>query len=94
MTVRSTAAILADLDAVARGTFPDRDFPPPHADTRVFTELGLASIDVVVLAEQVEAHYGRPLPFGPFLARLRDAKADDFTLGELAAFLQPHVGGP
>ena len=91
--MRPAAAIRADLAAVIRRTFPDRDFfGPVAAGTRVFADLGLASIDLVVLAERLERHYGRKLPFGPFLKGLRDRGADDLELGELVAFLQQHAG--
>lgn len=95
MTLRSVDQILRDLDDVTRRTFPDRDFSAPAAsETRVFADLGLASIDLVVLGEKLEQFYGRRLPFGPFLAGLRARGADDLELGELATFLQQHVGGP
>ena len=71
--------------------FPDRDFQAGRPRTRVFADLGLASIDVVVLGERLEQHYGRRLPFGPFLASLRTRGADDLALGELVTFLQQHV---
>jgi acyl carrier protein len=91
--MRSADEILADLAGVVRRTFPDRDFPDAvDADTRVFADLGLASIDIVVLAEKLESHYGRRLPFGAFLKGLRDRGADDLPVGELVAFLQPHAG--
>ena len=83
----------AALAAVLRTAFPDRDEPAdvgPH--TRLFADLGLASIDVIVLAEQVEKHYGRKLPFPQFLAVLRAKNAQDIELGELVAFLNQHVG--
>lgn len=84
--------ILADLAAVVRRAFPDRDFPEAVGmHTRVLADLGLASIDVVVLAEQLGTHYGKRLPFGAFLKGLRDRGADDIALGELVAFLQAHV---
>ena len=84
--------VLADLAAVVRWAFPDRDFPVVvTADTRVLADLGLASIDVVVLAEQLGAFYGKRLPFGTFLKELRDRGADDIQLGELVRFLQAHV---
>lgn len=90
--MKSAADIHADLAAVMRRTFPDRDFPGPADDaTRVFGDLGLASIDLIVLAERLEQHYGRRLPFGPFLKGLRDRGADDLELGELVRFLQQHT---
>ena len=90
--MRTADEILADLAAVVRRAFPDRDFPDEVGPgTRVFADLGLASIDVVVLAERLEGHYGRKLPFGPFLKGLRDRGADDLAVGELVAFLQQHA---
>ena len=84
--------VLADLAAVVRRTFPDRDFPDAVGpDTRVLADLGLASIDIVVLAEQFGAFYGKRLPFGTFLKGLRDRGADDIALGELVKFLQANL---
>jgi acyl carrier protein len=84
--------ILHDLRTVVRRTFPDRDFPEDvDGSTRAFADLGLASIDLVVLAEKFEGYYSRRLPFGVFLKDLRDRGADDVELGDLVAFLQKHV---
>ena len=92
MTNRTPASIYHDLANVMATTFPDRDFPAAVGpDTRVFADLGLASIEVVVLGERLEQFYGRRLPFGPFLAGLRTRGADDLELGDLVAFLQQHV---
>ena len=93
MTARPAERVLADLVEVMRRTFPDRDYSGPVTPaTRVFADLGLASIDLVVLAEKLEVFYGRRLPFGPFLKGLRDRAAEDLTLGELVGFLQQHTG--
>lgn len=90
--MRSTEDILAALGEVVRQTFPDRDFPEPvELSMGAFGDLGLASIDLVVLAERLDAHFGKRLPFGTFLKGLRDRGADDLQLGELVAFLQKHV---
>jgi acyl carrier protein len=90
--MRSAQELLAGLAEVVRRTFPDRDFPDAvESSTRVFGDLGLASIEVVVLAERLDAHFGVRLPFGTFLKGLRDRGAEDLTLGELVAFLQQHV---
>jgi acyl carrier protein len=88
----SRESILRDLAEVLTTTFPDRDFPSDIGrGTRVFADLGLASIDVVVLGERLEQFYGRRLPFGPFLAGLRARGADDLALGDLVDFLQQHA---
>jgi acyl carrier protein len=90
--MRTADEILAELAAVVRATFPDRDFPDPvDPATRVFADLGLASIELVVLAERLDIHFGRRLPFGTFLKGLRDRGTDDLEVGELVGFLQKHV---
>ena len=87
--MRTSEQIVADLADVLRRAFPDREYSGPvGADTRVLADLGLASIDVVVLAERLEQFYGRRLAFGPFLAGLRDRGADDLELGDLVEFLR------
>ena len=87
--MRTSEQIVADLADVLRRTFPDRVYSGPVGpDTRVLGDLGLASIDVVVLAERLEQFYGRRLAFGPFLAGLRDRGADDLELGDLVEFLR------
>jgi acyl carrier protein len=92
MTPSTSDVILRDLANVMAATFPDRD-PPPGigAEMRLFADLGLASIDVVVLGERLEQYYSRRLPFGSFLADLRKRGADDLALGDLVEFLQQHV---
>jgi acyl carrier protein len=54
-------------------------------------DLGMASIDAVVLGETVELHYGRKLPFGQFLAELGRRGVRDIEVGALAEFLRQHV---
>jgi len=92
MTERTTEVILQNLGEVMAAAFPDRDLPMDVGrETRVFADLGLASIDVIVLGERLEQFYGRRLPFGPFLAGLRANGADDLVLGDIVAFLRSHV---
>ena len=83
--------ILNDLDAVVAETWPDRDFPPVDLESKAFADLGLASIDLVVLAERLEKRYAKKLPFGAFLKSLRDRGADDVSIGDLVAFLEQHA---
>ncbi|VTU00501.1 Acyl carrier protein OS=Singulisphaera acidiphila (strain ATCC BAA-1392 / DSM 18658 / VKM B-2454 / MOB10) GN=Sinac_5566 PE=4 SV=1 [Gemmataceae bacterium] len=89
---RSAEQLYADLATVVATAFPDRDVSVAIGpDTRVFADIGLASIELVVLGERLEQFYGRKLPYGPFLAGLRNRGAEDLELGELVAFLQAHV---
>ncbi len=59
--------------------------------TRFFADLGLASIDAVVLGEMLQDHYGRPLPFGDLMAELGRRDDRDLSIGELTAFLVRHL---
>ena len=61
----------------------------PH--TRFFDDLGCASIDAVVLGEQLEQHFGQPLPFNELLMDLGQRGATDLEIGELAAFVHRHL---
>jgi len=57
-------------------------------DSRFFGDLGLSSIDVIVLGDRLEQHYHRPLRFADALPELARAGYDDVTLTELAALVQ------
>jgi acyl carrier protein len=84
--------IYRGLRTVMERTFPDRDYPNDVGPTTtLFGDLGLASIDLVVLAEKLETYYGKRLPFGAFLTDLRNRNATDVNLGELVAFLVVNV---
>jgi acyl carrier protein len=88
MTTQATEpAILADLARVF-ADFGGREYSGPISPTtRFFADLGLASIDAVVLGETLQERYGRPLPFGDLMADMGRREDRDLTLGELASFL-------
>jgi acyl carrier protein len=87
MTPATDSIILADLAQVF-ADFQGREYSGPITpSTRFFADLGLASIDAVVLGETLQERYGRPLPFGELMADLGRREDRDLTLGELAAFL-------
>ena len=84
-------AILADLARVF-GDFSGREYSGPiEPETRFFADLGLASIDAVVLGETLQERYVRPLPFAALLADLGRREDRDLTMGELASFLAAHL---
>ena len=60
-------------------------------DTRFFADLGLASIDAVVLTETLQKHYGRTLPFHELIAEVGRRAQRDLSIGELVAFLESHL---
>ncbi|RUL87435.1 acyl carrier protein [Tautonia sociabilis] len=89
----SESEILDDLGRVL-SDFQGREYSGPIGpETRFFEDLGLASIDAVVLGEALQDRYGRPLPFGELMAELGRREDRDLRVGELAAFLARHLGG-
>jgi acyl carrier protein len=61
--------------------------------TRFFADLGLASIDAVVLGERLQEHYGRPLPFNELMGEIGRRTQRDLSIGELVAFLAANLPG-
>jgi acyl carrier protein len=62
------------------------------ADTLLFGDLGLASLDLVVLGTTIQERYGR-VPFAEFLADMGKRAIRDVTVGELATFVDLHRVG-
>ena len=84
-------AILATL-ARMLADFQGREYSGPiDRDTMFFADLGLASIDAVVLGEELQAHYGQDLNFGEMMADLGQREDRDLNIGELASFLAKHL---
>jgi acyl carrier protein len=87
----SDAEILAEIRGALRdalGVDPPR---PIDAETRLFADLGLASIDAVVLGEALQARRGRTLPFEVLLADLGRRRERDLEIGELIQFVRNYV---
>ena len=82
--LRDVNAILVDRLGVAPST-------PIDEGTRFFADLGLASIDAVVLSEAIQQHYGRALPFHELMAEIGRRTDRDLSIGELVAFLGEHL---
>lgn len=83
--------ILDDLRQVFRDGLGVEPIDPITPATRFFADLGLASIDAVVLGEELHKRYGRPLPFNDLLAELGGRAERDLTVGELVVFLQRNL---
>jgi acyl carrier protein len=87
----SERELLNDLACVL-ADFGGREYSGTiDGETRFFADLGLASIDAVVLGETLQARYGRPLPFAELMADLGRRKDRDLSIGELATFLARHL---
>jgi acyl carrier protein len=88
---RDAEQVLAEVSDIVRN-FNGREYSGeigPH--TRFFADLGMVSIDAVVLAETLEGYYGQTFPFNEFLAEIGAREQRDLELGELTAFLHKHL---
>jgi acyl carrier protein len=80
--------LLEVLDELAGDWDYDGEVGP---DTRLLADLGLESLDLVVLGTMVQQRWGA-LPFAEWLAELGERPVDDrdVTTAELAAFVERH----
>lgn len=91
MNAPSLQQVMDQLEVLLR-CFNGREYSGDIGpETLFFADLGMMSIDAVVLGETLEQHYGRRFPFPQFLAQLSQRGAEDMPIGELAAFLQRNL---
>jgi acyl carrier protein len=91
MSAPSLQQVLDHLAALLR-CFNGREYSGDIGpETLFFADLGMMSIDAVVLGEALEQHYGQRFPFPQFLAQLQQCGAEDLALGELAEFLHRNL---
>jgi acyl carrier protein len=94
MTVPSRADILREIISILESHLGVHSPGAIDEDTRCFADLGLASIDAVVLSEALQNHYDRSLPFHELLAEIGRRTERDLSIGELVTFLGHHLGSP
>ena len=83
-----------DLRSIV-ATFEDRGYSGElNEETLFFADLGLMSIDAVLMGEKLETYYGQSLPFPAFLAQLAEREVSDIRVGELADFLCDCLNAP
>ena len=56
-------------------------------ETRFFADMGLASLDVVVLGTAIQEHYGRVFPFMEFFAELGEKQLPDIPVKDWVEFI-------
>ncbi|HZW33743.1 MAG TPA: acyl carrier protein [Isosphaeraceae bacterium] len=91
-TVPSRAEILRGIVSLLESHLGVHSPGAIDEDTRFFADLGLASIDAVVLSEALQQHYDRSLPFHELMAEIGRRTERDLSMGELVTFLGQHLG--
>ena len=61
-------------------------------DSYLFRQMGLESLDVVVLGVSIQEHYGQEMPFAELLAGIGQREVHDLSVGELVEFIHTHLG--
>jgi acyl carrier protein len=70
----------------------DWDYAEPvSAESLLFTEVGLESLDAVILGTAIQEHYQTPMPFAELLAEIGEQQRD-LTINELVDFVDTHLG--
>lgn len=62
-----------------------------RSDTLFVADLGFESIDLVVLATNIEKLYQKQFPFAQFFLEVGQRKIRDVQVGELADFVFQHL---
>lgn len=83
--------ILAILDRVGEDWEFSEEITPK---TTLLEDLGLESIDVVVLGEFLEEYYGQSFPFTEYFTDLSQLKISDISLSDLVDFIYAHYSEP
>lgn len=60
-------------------------------ETYLFSELGLQSLDVVILGNTLQEHFGRAIPYADLLADIGRRSFNDSTVGEWIEFTHMHL---
>ncbi len=76
-----------------QGLCQDWDYEEPVGpESLLFTQLGLESLDAVVLGTAIQEHYQVQMPFAELLAEIGE-KQCDLSINELADFVHRHSNG-
>ncbi|MBW2146865.1 MAG: acyl carrier protein [Deltaproteobacteria bacterium] len=59
--------------------------------TLLVADLGLESIDVVVLGTTIQKHYNQLLPFAEFFAEIGQREVRDIRIDEFVEFIYQHL---
>ena len=72
----------------------DWDYAEPvSAESLLFTEVGLESLDAVILGTAIQEHYQTPMRFAELLAEIGQQQRD-LSIDELTDFVNTHLDGP
>jgi acyl carrier protein len=62
-------------------------------ETKLLSDMGLESLDIVVLATSLQQRYEQDLPFSEFFAEIGQRPTPDVTVREWTDFMVQHLNG-
>jgi acyl carrier protein len=90
-SIHDQSAVLGEITSILENQLGISSSGQIDMETRFFADLGLASIDAVVLSEAIQNHYGRPLPFNDLMAEIGRRTDRDMSIGELVRFVAANL---
>lgn len=94
-TSNSREAVLAQVVRLVKTVAADLDFAGDVGETtRLFGDLNWQSVDMVVLAHDIQQQYKRTFPFADFFGRAANRESSGVTVGELAEFVAEQLATP
>lgn len=83
--------ILSEVLGLLNSVMQDWEFEtPPNEQTRMFADLTLESLDVVILGSKIQERFGQTFPFPALFAELGQRATPDLSVGELVDFIERH----
>jgi acyl carrier protein len=84
--------IMADVLALLRKLADDWEYTGEITpQTRFFADMGLRSLDVVVLGTAIQEHYKQVLPFVKLFAQVGQRAVPDMPVGEWVDFIAENI---
>jgi len=89
---KSRKEVLVDVLQFLGGLADDWEYSGDITkDTYLLADMGLASLDVVILANAVQEYYGQVFPFPEFFAKIGQRELRDVSVGEWVDFIYKNL---
>jgi|SRR3954471_8722491 acyl carrier protein len=85
--------VLSDILEIVESLAADWDYEGQvTASTRLFSEMNWQSVDMVVLAHEIQTRYQQNFPFADFFESLREGEHIGVSISEVADFVFANLG--
>ena len=89
---KSRNDILVDILQILRELADDWEYDSDITqETLLISDMGFASLDVVILANTAQQRFGQVFPFPEFFAEIGQRENRDVSVGEWVDFISQHM---